>query len=194
MLNILIFGPPGSGKGTQSFNIIEKYDLVHFSTGKIFREEIKNQTEIGIIAEKFIDKGQLVPDEFVEDIISKNVISKIDTKGLVFDGFPRTLQQAKFLDVFMNDKNIPISLVISIEVDEQELYNRILHRAESSNRSDDNREIISERIQVYKKQTKPLIEYFKAQNKYFPVSGMSDVVSVFKGISVVIDNYINNKK
>lgn len=193
MLNILIFGPPGSGKGTQSLNIIEKYNLIHFSTGKIFRKEIKNQTEVGKISQKFIDKGQLVPDNYVNDIIAKNIFTKIDSKGLVFDGFPRTLEQAKFFDDFMNKKNIPISLVVSIEVEEMELYNRILHRAEFSNRSDDNKEVISKRINVYRKQTKPLIEYYKEQKKYFPISGMADIDTVFGRISKVIDNFIEKK-
>lgn len=193
MLNILIFGPPGSGKGTQSLNIIKKYNLIHFSTGNIFREEIKKQSKVGILAKKYIDKGCLVPDKIVVDIISKNINSKNETKGFVFDGFPRTLRQAEFFDDFMNKRNTPVSLVISIEVEEQELYNRILHRAKDSDRSDDNLKIIKNRIKVYKKQTEPLIKYFKAQDKYCPVNGMADIDTVFNRITNVIDNYIENK-
>lgn len=193
MLNILIFGPPGSGKGTQSLNIIKKYNLIHFSTGNIFREEIKKQSKVGILAKKYIDKGCLVPDKIVVDIISKNINSKNETKGFVFDGFPRTLRQAEFFDDFMNKRNTPVSLVISIEVEEQELYNRILHRAKDSDRSDDNLKIIKNRIKVYKKQTEPLIKYFKAQDKYWPINGMADVSTVFNRITNVIDNYIENK-
>ena len=159
MLNLIIFGPPGSGKGTQSSRIVEKFKLIHLSTGDIFREEIQNQSPVGVIAKGYIDKGCLVPDELVLKELYRRTYRHLDAKGIVFDGFPRTLVQAEMLDKLFNKKNIPISLVLSIDVDEDELTKRLLGRAMDSGRSDDNENIIKNRLLVYKKQTMQLIDY-----------------------------------
>ncbi len=190
MLNILIFGPPGSGKGTQSLKIVDKYDLIHISTGDILRKEITDKTEIGLLAKKYIDRGNLVPDKVVLKIIYQKLLQEKDSKGFVFDGFPRTIYQAEILDRLLRIKMMPILLVISIEVQEQELFKRILGRAENSKRSDDNKQTISNRIDVYRKQTLPLIEYFKIQGNFFAINGMADIDTVFKRITDVIDNYL----
>jgi len=190
MLNICLFGPPGSGKGTQAAKIIENFGLIHTSTGDLFREEIKNKTELGLQLKSFIDKGELVPDKIVLRELYKTAIKHIDSKGLVFDGFPRTLLQADMLDRLLYIRRIPISLVISIDVSEKELFVRLLNRAKELGRSDDTEEVIANRLEVYKKQTFPLLNYYEKQGKLNRIEGMDTVDNVYKQIDKIISKYI----
>jgi adenylate kinase len=188
MLNIVLFGPPGSGKGTQSLNIIRKYDLIHISTGDILREAVKNMTPVGIEAKAFLDKGELVPDEVVIKLLLEKVDNNLNSKGFVFDGFPRTIYQANRLDSILFDKKIPIDLVLAVDVDEEELYKRILGRKTTMDRSDDNESIIMHRLEVYKNQTLPLFDYYKKQDKLTSVNGMHSIDDVFESITKIIDS------
>lgn len=189
MFNIIIFGPPGSGKGTQSAKIAEKYDLEHLSTGELFRREIENQTTIGNLANSYISNGQLVPDEITLRLVYKHASRYTDSKGLIFDGFPRTLNQARLLDRMLEKRKMGISLVIGIKVKEEELINRIKHRSAGSDRSDDKEKIIHKRMEIYRQQTYPVIDYYKAQGKYEQVSGMAAVENVFQRICDIIDKH-----
>lgn len=190
MFNICLFGPPGCGKGTQAAKIIEKYKLIHLSTGDIFREEIKNKTELGLTLKSYIDKGALVPDSVVLRELYKRAIEHMDSKGLVFDGFPRTLLQADMLTRLLYKRRIPISLVISIDANEKELFKRLLKRAQEQGRSDDNELVINNRIEVYKNQTFPLLNYYEKQGKLHRVEGMNSIEKVFEDIESIISKYI----
>ena len=162
MLNILIFGPPGCGKGTQSEFLVSKYNLKHLSTGDIFRDNIKNETNLGLEAKSFIEKGQLVPDSVTIGMLNKEMMSINNLNGFLFDGFPRTIKQAQSLDQLLLKLNQEISLMICIEVPESELIKRLLIRGESSDRKDDqNKEIITNRIEIYKEQTEILKKYHR---------------------------------
>jgi len=157
MLNIVLFGPPGAGKGTQSERLITKYGLVHLSTGDIFRSNIGGQTELGLLAKSFMDKGSLVPDEVTINMLQQEVLKHQDSAGFIFDGFPRTNIQAEALDLFLGSRNTSITLMVALDVEENELKNRLLKRAEVSGRIDDaNPEVIQKRIQVYKNETAPV--------------------------------------
>ncbi len=188
MFNIIVLGAPGCGKGTQSANIIQKYGLTHISTGEILREEVELHTAIGDVVKKYIDRGFLVPDDIIMREIYTTALKQDKTKGLLFDGFPRTLFQADYLDDLLLHKGSKISLVIQLDVDKDELYNRILNRSKDSQRTDDNLETIHKRLEVYYKQTHPLIEYYKKQGKLYTVSGMAPVKEVFEKIANIIDN------
>ena len=190
MLNIVIFGGPGSGKGTQSDLIIEKYNLKHVSTGDLLRDEIAAQTKLGITADSYISKGQLVPDELVINIIDELIKQNREVKGFIFDGFPRTITQGKALDIKLTENGIDISRVICLDVDEEVLIERLLNRGKYSGRSDDNRETIEKRLKVYHQQTEPLVDYYQKQNKLSKINGNGDIDSVFKIIEEEIDNYI----
>jgi adenylate kinase len=190
MLNIIIFGAPGTGKGTQSQNILEKYKLVHLSTGDILREEIKMGSQIGLNAKKYIDDGLLVPDSVIIDLLFDRASKYADLKGYIFDGFPRTPVQAKALDETVEKDNTPISLVIYLDVTEEELTKRILYRSQHSGRADDTEEVIKKRIEVYDKQTKPLLEYYLKQGKLVTIDGMGTIEEVFAKIADAIDNYM----
>ena len=190
MLNILIFGPPGCGKGTQSEFLVSKYNLKHLSTGDIFRENIKNETSLGLEAKAFIEKGQLVPDSVTIDMLSKEMMSISNMNGFLFDGFPRTIKQAQSLDQLLLKLNQEISLMICIEVPESELIKRLLIRGESSDRKDDqNKEIITNRIEIYKEQTEVLKDYYLTQNKFYSVDGTSSIQEVKEKIFSLIDSY-----
>jgi adenylate kinase len=193
MINLVIFGPPGSGKGTQSARIVEKYDLTHLSTGDLFREEMENQTPLGKEVSQYIDKGLLVPDDIVLKMLFRRASDDLETTGLIFDGFPRTIVQAKALDELLEERDIPVNLVISVEVDEEELYKRILGRGEDSGRSDDSEDIVRQRLDVYKQQTMPLLDYYKKQGKVAAINGMDNVDKVFEKISHAIDMYMENR-
>ncbi len=193
MLNLIIFGPPGSGKGTQSEKIVDKYNLIHLSTGDILREEIKEESKLGLKVKEYISKGALVPDSIIIDELGKKVVKYIHSTGVIFDGFPRTLIQANMFDKMLAEKNISVSLVIAIDVTEKEIVTRLLGRAKDSNRDDDNKKIILNRIEVYKKQTLPLIQYYKNQKKLVQISGMANIDTVFQKISKSIDNYLKIK-
>ncbi|HPE34041.1 MAG TPA: adenylate kinase [Bacteroidales bacterium] len=183
MLNLILFGPPGSGKGTQSLKIAEKFNLAHISTGDIFRSEIKNKTELGIKVQSIIEKGDLVPDPLLIEIL-ENALNQLKGKsGYIFDGFPRTHQQAKDLDIMLEKRNDSISLVIALDVDQNEVVKRLLNRAQLEGRKDDTEEVILNRMEVYQNQTAPLISYYKKQGKFVQVNGMGSIEEIFKSIS-----------
>lgn len=194
MLNIIIFGPPGSGKGTQSAKIVEKYNLVHLSTGDLMREEIAKDTPLGREVKKFIDKGMLVPDEIIMRELYEKASEHLDSSGLIFDGFPRTIIQAEMLDQMLNKHGIPIDVVLSVDVSEEELFKRLMGRAEDSGRSDDTADIIWQRIDVYKEQTFPLIDFYKKQGKIVSINGMSPVEKVFGKITKAVDTYLETQE
>jgi adenylate kinase len=180
MLNIVLFGPPGAGKGTQSEKLIEKYQLKHLSTGDIFRANIKGATELGMLAKSYMDKGQLVPDEVTIRMLESEVNKYPTAKGFIFDGFPRTIAQAKALDLFLSTKGQSLSSVLSLEVEEEELRQRLAERAKSSGRPDDaNPEVIQKRIDVYKNETFPLKDHFTAQGKYEGINGIGEIEEIF---------------
>ncbi len=166
MLNIVIFGAPGSGKGTNSALLVEAFKLDHISTGDVLRAEIKNGTELGKIAQGYIDHGNLIPDELMIDILAHKYDSFKGSKGVIFDGFPRTIAQAEALKKMLNERGEKISGMINIEVDEELLMARLLRRASIEGRADDNEETIKKRFAVYHSQTAPLIEWFKAEGVY----------------------------
>ncbi len=192
MLNIVIFGPPGSGKGTQSKMIAEKYNLLHLSTGDVLRNEIENNTEFGIIVKSYINSGELVPDDLILKHLYYKATEYEDTKGIIFDGFPRTTNQAEILDKMLEKRSDPIKLVIRIEVDEDEIIRRMIGRGEDSNRGDDKENIIHKRIKVYKEQTYPLIDYYKEQGKLVCVDGMYAADKVFKAICRILETCSDN--
>ena len=190
MLNILIFGPPGCGKGTQSEFLVSKYNLKHLSTGDIFRDNIKNKTNLGLEAKSFIEKGQLVPDSVTIGMLNKEMMNINNLNGFLFDGFPRTIKQAQSLDQLLLKLNQEISLMVCIEVPESELIKRLLIRGESSDRKDDqNKEIITNRIEIYKEQTEILKDYYLTQNKFYSVDGTSSIQEVKEKIFSLIDSY-----
>ncbi|MGE0076941.1 MAG: adenylate kinase [Bacteroidales bacterium] len=189
MFNIVLFGPPGAGKGTQSQKIIQQYKLMHISTGDMLRAAIREQSPIGIEAQRYIDKGNLVPDEMVIDLISKQLDEHHDIPGIVFDGFPRTTVQAKKLDEMLDHKGFPISLMLSLEVSFDELLIRLINRGKDSGRADDQDEsIIRSRFDVYNKTTLPVMDYYKLQGKYKGINGMGSINDIFKRICSTIDS------
>lgn len=186
MFNIVIFGAPGSGKGTQSENLIEKYQLDHISTGDVLRAEIKANSALGQSAAQYIEKGQLVPDSLIIDILASVLDAKKGSKGVIFDGFPRTIAQATALKAMLAERGTEVSAVIALEVEEQELIERLINRGKVSGRSDDNLETITKRLQVYHSQTAPLIEHYKAENLYHAVEGTGSVEEIFDRIKKII--------
>lgn len=188
MLNIVIFGAPGSGKGTQSGHIIDKYALHHISTGEILRREIAAKTPLGIEADKYVNQGHLVPDEVVIEMLATLLDKESGVKGYIFDGFPRTLTQGEALDTMLRERGTSIAAVLSLTVDEAELIKRLLKRGEDSGRSDDCLETIKERLEVYKTQTEPLKEYYKKKGKLFNIKGNGTVEEIFENIMDVIDH------
>lgn len=197
MFNIVVFGPPGSGKGTQSKVIAEQYGFMHLSTGDIFRKEIAQQTAMGELLTKFIQRGLLVPDSIVLRELFKAALSYRNYPGLVFDGFPRTVYQAQLLDQVLGKKGINIHLVISIEVPEDELLKRILHRAGQENRSDDNTEAFHQRYLQYEHLTLPVMRFYKRKHKLIQISGNRPISEVSSDILNIIDHHIShhhNKK
>jgi adenylate kinase len=188
MLNIVLFGPPGAGKGTQSEKLIEKYKLVHLSTGDILRAELAAQTDLAKEAKKFMDKGELVPDSIVIGMIEAKLDKNKDAKGFIFDGFPRTNAQAKALDELLAKKNTAISGMIALEVEREELIKRLLLGGKDSGRSDDqDQKIIENRINVYNKETSPVIDYYRAQNKFHPIFGIGSIDDIFGNICKSVD-------
>ena len=179
MLNLVLFGPPGAGKGTQSDFLIEKFKLLHISTGDILRNHIAAETELGIEAKKHMDRGFLVPDSIVIDMIKSLIHENINARGFIFDGFPRTVDQAKALDDLMEEMGTPISGMICLRVDKPELIDRLLARGLTSGRPDDQDiSIIRNRINVYNEKTLPLIAYYSAQNKFHEVNGMGSIEEI----------------
>ncbi len=188
MLNIVLFGPPGAGKGTQSAKLIDQYQLVHLSTGDIFRANIKGGTELGNKAKQFMDQGQLVPDEITIGMLESEADKHPDAKGYIFDGFPRTPAQAAALDAFLSSKGTAISGMIALEVDEEELRTRLMIRGKDSGRPDDqDPAIIQKRIDVYKNETEPVRDFYMAQNKYTGINGIGSIDEIFERLCVAID-------
>ena len=191
MLNLVLFGPPGAGKGTQAARLVEKYHLVHLSTGDIFRSNIKEGTNLGQLAKSYIDKGALVPDEVTIGMLEAEVNSNSNAKGFIFDGFPRTPAQAEALDAFLSLKGTEVSSMLALEVDENELITRLLERGKSSGRADDqDTSIIKNRIQVYEDETAVLKTYYANQNKFFGIEGVGSIESITLGLCKVIDTLV----
>ena len=189
MFNIILFGPPGSGKGTQSERLISKYGLKHLSTGDLLRSEINGNTPLGQEAKKFMDKGQLVPDEVVIGMISSALDTNPDAKGFLFDGFPRTAAQAVALDKLLELKNAPIMVMLSLMVGEVELVRRLLKRGETSGRSDDmNEEVIRARIVEYYNKTAAVADHYRQFDKVSMIKGEGDIDEIFKSLCREIDN------
>ena len=191
MLNLVLFGPPGAGKGTQAARLVEKYHLVHLSTGDIFRSNIKEGTDLGQLAKSYIDKGALVPDEVTIGMLEAEVNSNSNAKGFIFDGFPRTSAQAEALDAFLSSKGTEVSSMLALEVDENELITRLLERGKSSGRADDqDAGIIKNRIQVYENETAVLKTYYANQNKFFGIEGVGSIESITLGLCKAIDTLV----
>lgn len=188
MTNLILFGPPGAGKGTQSAKLIEKYSLTHISTGDLFRKHLKDGTPLGKLAKDYMDKGNLVPNKVVIDMVDDKISNSGRISGIIFDGFPRTIAQAEALDNLLAKKGGPIKVLVELMVPEDELRKRLADRAVKENRPDDAKpSVIENRIAVYKAETATVAEYYKKQNKYSAVIGVGEVEDIFKNICVEID-------
>ncbi len=188
MLNIVLFGPPGAGKGTQSEKLIEHYGLVHLATGDLLRSEIEKGTELGKRAKEIMDRGELVPDEVVIGMIRGRIEEGSDARGFIFDGFPRTKEQAEALDQLLEEKGSSITMMLALEVDEEELLKRLLERGKESGRSDDQDEsTIRNRIEEYEKKTAPLKEYYRDQGKFRSIEGVGSIDEIFGRIQEAIE-------
>jgi adenylate kinase len=190
MLNIVLFGPPGAGKGTQAEKLVSKYNLVHLSTGDIFRANIKGETELGTLAKSYIDAGNLVPDEVTIKMLESEVDKNPTAEGFIFDGFPRTTPQAEALESFLESKGTEISVMLALNVSEQELIKRLLLRGKDSGRADDaNEEVIANRIKVYNEQTAVVADFYNAQNKFDKIDGVGSIDEIFGRLCDTIDNH-----
>ncbi|QQS52129.1 MAG: adenylate kinase [Bacteroidota bacterium] len=188
MLNIVLFGPPGAGKGTQAEMLLEKYQLVHLSTGDILRREIATQTPLGLEAKKAMDKGELVSDQVVIGMIEAKIDANSKARGFIFDGFPRTTAQAIALTTMLQKKDASISAMLALYVDDEELIKRLLLRGKDSGRADDqNRAVIENRIKVYNKETAPVIDYYDQLNKYQAIDGVGSIDEIFSRLCTAID-------
>ncbi|MDN3493949.1 adenylate kinase [Winogradskyella bathintestinalis] len=188
MTNLVLFGPPGAGKGTQANYLKEKYDLIHISTGDVFRFNIKNETALGMLAKSYMDKGELVPDQVTIEMLNKEVEKNAGANGFIFDGFPRTNGQAKALDKLMDSKDSQINAMVALEVDDNVLVKRLLERGKTSGRADDaDEKIIRNRIKEYYNKTAILKDYYAAQDKYFGVDGVGSIEDITERLSAVID-------
>lgn len=188
MLNIVIFGAPGSGKGTQSDKIIAEYGVEHISTGDVLRAEIKNNTELGQTAAKYINDGKLVPDSLIVDILASTLDAKgKDIKGVIFDGFPRTIAQAEALNVMLAERGQKVSTVIGLEVEDEELIKRIILRGKTSGRADDNEETAKKRLDTYYGQTLPLKDFYVKAGKYASIPGMGSIDEIYATIQQAIN-------
>ncbi|MCM1094311.1 MAG: adenylate kinase [Lachnospiraceae bacterium] len=191
MFNIVIFGAPGSGKGTQSERLIDEYGLYHISTGEVLRDHIARGTELGKIADSFISQGQLIPDELMVNILEHELDSNPDTeKGVIFDGFPRTIPQAKALSKMLEGRSSKLHAVVGLEVEDSELMERLVKRGKDSGRSDDNPETITRRLEVYHNQTSPLRDFYMEEGTYHAIPGTGNVDDIFKTIKGSLDKVI----
>jgi adenylate kinase len=190
MLNLVLFGPPGAGKGTQSQKLIEKHGLIHLSTGDLLRGEIAQGTTLGLEAKKLMDEGMLVPDEVVIGMISNKLDANKDAEGFIFDGFPRTVAQAEALDQLLRSKESAISGMIALEVNDDELEHRLLLRGKDSGRADDaNPEVIRKRIKEYNDKTAPVANFYKNQDKFTSINGIGSIDQIYGAIDTVIEKY-----
>ncbi|MGQ0739248.1 MAG: adenylate kinase [Bacteroidota bacterium] len=195
MFNLILFGPPGSGKGTQSERLVDKYGLVHLSTGNLLRAEIASKTPLGLEAKSFIDKGQLVPDEVVIGMVDSYFDQHKETRGFLFDGFPRTAAQAKALDKLLELKKTSIASVLALDVNEGELVKRLLNRGKTSGRSDDTEEsVIRKRFSVYMNETAPVAEHYKKARKFQTVKGIGTVDEIFDRLCEAIDKKMKKEQ
>lgn len=191
MLNIVLFGPPGAGKGTQSEKLIAKYNLTHLSTGDLFRKNISEGTDLGVKAQSYMDAGNLVPDEVVIGMVEDKVKNTANSAGFIFDGFPRTVAQAEALDQIMDDNDTPISLMLSLDVDENELMERLINRGKDSGRPDDqDPEKIKNRFDVYHRETAPVAGYYEGQGKLNIIHGIGGIEAIFNKLSEKIDQHL----
>jgi adenylate kinase len=194
MINIVLFGPLGSGKGTQAKKIADKYGFIHFSTGELLREEIRKQIKIGKKIKSIVNSGALVPDDIMEEIVENFLKENCNTKGIIFDGFPRTLRQAKMLDEELEKYNLLLDLIIKLDVPEEIIKSRLLYRAQKEGRTDDNEAIISKRLKYYYRDTLPVLDYYKQTNKNIvSICGHRDVDIVFNDICLHIDKILLQK-
>ncbi len=192
MINIILFGPPGSGKGTQAQKMVEKYGLLHISTGDLFRYEMGNNTPLGIKAKQYISKGELVPDEVTIGMLKNKVDANPMVNGYIFDGFPRTETQAIALDEFLKLKGTSITSLLALEVDDEEIVKRILNRGETSGRTDDRDEsIIRNRIEVYSQETAPIFDYYALKDKSIKIAGIGGIDEIFERISTILDTFVS---
>ena len=189
MLNIVIFGAPGSGKGTQSENLISHYELFHISTGDVLRDHIRRGTDLGMTAKQYIDQGQLIPDELMIGILAQVIDDNKEAaeNGVIFDGFPRTIAQAEALEALLNERGTSVSAVVGLEVPEEELIDRLVKRGQMSGRSDDNEETIKKRLNVYHSQTSPLQDFYKEKGLYKAIKGTGSIEDIFEDIKAAID-------
>lgn len=187
MLNIVIFGAPGSGKGTQSEKMVDKYGINHISTGEVLRAEIKKGSGLGKIAQGYIDQGELIPDNLMIDILAHEYDSFKGSKGVIFDGFPRTIAQAEALKKMLKERGEEVSLMLELDVPEEELVNRLLKRGRDSGRADDNEETIGKRLKVYRSQTSPLIDWYKKEGKHQHINGLGGMENIFTDIIQAIE-------
>lgn len=189
MLNVIICGAPGCGKGTQSAMIVEKYKLKHLSTGDLLRHEIYNKTELGMLADAYISKGNLVPDQMIIDVLVQEIDAEDDNnEGIILDGFPRTLAQAEALEEMLNKRGRETTVLLDLQVENRELISRLLKRGETSGRSDDNLETIKKRLEVYQLKTAPVSDYYKSIAKYSAIDGMGSVDEIFERISTELES------
>lgn len=191
MTNLILFGPPGSGKGTQAAKLVEKYALLHISTGDLFRYEMGNDTELGQLAKSYIAKGELVPDEVTIGMLKNKVNANPDVSGYIFDGFPRTIAQAKALDAFLEEKEDDITALIALDVDDEEIVSRLLNRGKTSGRADDNDEsIIRNRIEVYNNETSPVFDFYDEADKAFKIEGIGGIEEIYGRLTQTIDGLL----
>jgi adenylate kinase len=194
MLNLILFGKPGSGKGTQASLIKNKYNLVHISTGDVFRKNMSNKTDLGMLAKGYMEKGELVPDEVTVNMLKEELEDHLPCEGFIFDGFPRTSYQAEKLDALLTKYSLNIHLTIALDVDNETLIKRLLNRGKSSGRADDQSEDkINKRLQEYDKKTKPLIEFYTKQNKYKSINGIGEMDDITARIVNLLDIYLNDR-
>lgn len=186
---LVLFGPPGAGKGTQSDNIINKYGFAHISTGDVLRAEMKNGTELGKTAKGYIEAGKLVPDDLIVDMLAKSMDEQKDAKGIIFDGFPRTVAQAKALKQMLAKRGTDVTEMINLQVDDEELIARLVNRGKTSGRTDDNLETIKKRLDTYNNETAPVIDFYEQDGKLCNVKGTGSVEEIFERICQIIDKH-----